>query len=183
MEFIVVYTRYWICFDFISYFQLYRESHEDTPDNTITPETQSQPDTQTNKQTNTQTIKPTNKTPDSINLEDVTMETKGGDGVISTTPDVISTTPDMMSTNSDMMSTNSDMMSTNSDMIVDNKAQAVSREDNDGVVLSNLEAKMTDETDKDEFNAMFHGGEDVDMENIQVSISHTIIWRKVIQRL
>ena len=159
MEFIVVYTRYWICFDFISYFQLYRESHEDTPDNTITPETQSQPDTQTNKQTNTQTIKPTNKTPDSINLEDVTMETKGGDGVISTTPDIISTTPDMMSTNSDM--------------IVDNKAQAVSREDNDGVVLSNLEAKMTDETDKDEFNAMFHGGEDVDMENIQVSISLT----------
>lgn len=27
---------------------------------------------------------------------------------------------------------------------------------------------MTDETDKDEFNAMFHGGEDVDMENIQI---------------
>ena len=65
---------------------------------------------------------------------------------------------------------------------VENKAQAVSTaavssagvSTQEEVMMSNLEAKMTDATNKEEFNAMFHGSEDVDMETVQVQLVHLI---------
>ena len=60
----------------------------------------------------------------------------------------------------------------------DNKAQAVDIVSTEDVkITSNLEEKMSDTTNRAEFNAMFHGqddDEDEDMDSMQVIVHSTL---------
>ena len=61
----------------------------------------------------------------------------------------------------------------------ENKAQAVDVVSTEDVkITSNLEEKMSDTTNRAEFNAMFHGqdeDEDEDMDSMQVSLNFCIV--------
>ena len=64
-------------------------------------------------------------------------------------------------------------------MDTENKAQAVDVVSTEDVkITSNLEEKMSDTTNRAEFNAMFHGqdeDEDEDMDSMQVNVNICII--------